>query len=54
MSAVKEFALSKDIQVLQPTNLKDDAFIASLKAINKSDICVRLSMNGMHIAPISS
>ncbi|WP_157454343.1 methionyl-tRNA formyltransferase [Crocinitomix catalasitica] len=36
MSAVKEFALSKDIQVLQPTNLKDDAFIASLKDLNAS------------------
>lgn len=34
MSAVKEFALDKDIKVLQPTNLKSKKFLESLKAMN--------------------
>lgn len=34
MSAVKEFALSKDLNILQPTNLKNPAFQAELKALN--------------------
>ena len=33
-SAVKEYALDKGLQVLQPTNLKDGAFLAELKALN--------------------
>ncbi|MEZ4796600.1 MAG: methionyl-tRNA formyltransferase [Flavobacteriaceae bacterium] len=33
-SAVKVYALSKGITVLQPTNLKNDNFIAQLKALN--------------------
>ena len=33
-SAVKEYALEKGLQVLQPTNLKDGAFLAELKALN--------------------
>ncbi len=32
-SAVKKYALAHDLKVLQPTNLKDDAFIAELKAL---------------------
>lgn len=32
MSAIKEFALSKDLPVLQPTNLKDEDFHAELKS----------------------
>ncbi len=32
-SAVKEYALSKKLTILQPTNLKDDDFIAELKAL---------------------
>jgi len=33
-SAVKEYALEKDLKVLQPTNLKDETFLAELKALN--------------------
>ncbi|MEW7279696.1 methionyl-tRNA formyltransferase [Aquimarina sp. 2201CG1-2-11] len=33
-SAVKEYALSKHIPILQPTNLKDESFIAELKTLN--------------------
>jgi len=33
-SAVKTFALSKELTILQPTNLKDPEFIASLQALN--------------------
>ena len=33
-SAVKQYAVSQDLKVLQPTNLKDDAFLAELKALN--------------------
>ena len=33
-SAVKQFAVSKGIQVLQPTNLKDPIFLEELKALN--------------------
>lgn len=33
-SAVKEYALEKGLQVLQPTNLKDESFLAELKALN--------------------
>ncbi len=32
-SAVKEYALSKNLNILQPTNLKDDSFISELKAL---------------------
>ena len=32
-SAVKEFALSKNLPVLQPTNLKDDVFLSELKKL---------------------
>ncbi|WP_024769077.1 methionyl-tRNA formyltransferase [Aquimarina macrocephali] len=32
-SAVKEYALSKNLNVLQPTNLKDEHFIEELKAL---------------------
>jgi methionyl-tRNA formyltransferase len=34
MSAVKEFAQSKDLEVLQPTKLKDEDFVKRLKEIN--------------------
>jgi len=34
MSPVKEFALEKGITVLQPVNLKDDAFIDKLRGLN--------------------
>ncbi len=33
-SAVKEYALSKNITVLQPINLKDEKFISELKSLN--------------------
>lgn len=33
-SAVKEFALEHNLNILQPTNLKSDAFIEELKALN--------------------
>ena len=33
-SAVKEFALSNNIKILQPLNLKDSTFINDLKTIN--------------------
>lgn len=33
-SAVKTFALSKELTIFQPTNLKDPEFIASLQALN--------------------
>jgi methionyl-tRNA formyltransferase len=33
-SDVKKYALSQHLKVLQPTNLKDDNFIAELKALN--------------------
>lgn len=32
-SAVKEYALSKNLKVLQPTNLKDEGFIEELRAL---------------------
>lgn len=32
-SSVKEYALSQNIPVLQPTNLKDESFLAELKAL---------------------
>lgn len=32
-SAVKEFALSEGLTILQPTNLKDESFLAELKAL---------------------
>jgi methionyl-tRNA formyltransferase len=34
MSAVKEFALSNNLKILQPTNLKDSAFIEDLRKLN--------------------
>lgn len=34
MSAVKEFALEKELKILQPTNLKNEDFQAELKALN--------------------
>ena len=33
-SAVKEYAVSQNLTVLQPTNLKDDSFIEKLKSLN--------------------
>ena len=33
-SAVKEFALKKNLPILQPTNLKDEEFLAELKSFN--------------------
>jgi len=33
-SAVKEYALSKNLTILQPTNLKDEQFLNDLKALN--------------------
>jgi len=33
-SAVKEYALEKGLRLLQPTNLKDEAFLAELKSLN--------------------
>ncbi|MGB5944196.1 MAG: methionyl-tRNA formyltransferase [Leeuwenhoekiella sp.] len=38
-SAVKEFADTKNLRVLQPTNLKDDSFIKDLKAL-RADLFV--------------
>jgi methionyl-tRNA formyltransferase len=32
-SAVKEYALDKNLRLLQPTNLKDESFLAELKAL---------------------
>ncbi len=32
-SAVKEYALEKDLKILQPTNLKDEQFLAELRAL---------------------
>lgn len=34
ISAVKEYALSKDLNILQPTNLKDEQFTEELKQLN--------------------
>ena len=31
-SAVKQYAITQDIPVLQPTNLKDQSFLEALKA----------------------
>jgi len=33
-SAVKEYALEQNLRLLQPTNLKDEAFLAELKSLN--------------------
>ncbi len=33
-SAVKEYAVANNLPLLQPTNLKDEAFLAELKALN--------------------
>jgi methionyl-tRNA formyltransferase len=33
-SAVKEYALAHNLNLLQPTNLKDETFLATLKALN--------------------
>ena len=33
-SAVKEYAISQNLKVLQPTNLKDEAFLEELKSLN--------------------
>lgn len=33
-SAVKEYALEKDLKILQPTNLKDDTFLQELESLN--------------------
>ncbi|KQB44518.1 Methionyl-tRNA formyltransferase [Flavobacterium daejeonense] len=33
-SAVKEYALANNLNLLQPTNLKDESFLAELKALN--------------------
>jgi methionyl-tRNA formyltransferase len=34
MSAVKEYALANNLNLLQPTNLKDESFLAELNALN--------------------
>ena len=34
MSAVKKYALEKGLNILQPTNLKDENFLKELKALN--------------------
>jgi methionyl-tRNA formyltransferase len=34
LSAVKEYALTQDIPILQPTNLKDPSFLEELKEFN--------------------
>lgn len=34
MSAVKDYAVSKNLRLLQPTNLKSDDFLAELKSLN--------------------
>lgn len=39
-SAVKEYALTHNIPVLQPDNLKDEDFIESLKSYNPDIFCV--------------
>lgn len=33
-SAVKEYALEKDLKILQPTNLKDEGFLQELESLN--------------------
>lgn len=33
-SAVKEYALKKELTLLQPTNLKDESFLLALKSLN--------------------
>ncbi|HAT66286.1 MAG TPA: methionyl-tRNA formyltransferase, partial [Flavobacteriaceae bacterium] len=33
-SAVKEYAISRNIPLLQPTNLKDEVFLEELKALD--------------------
>ena len=33
-SAVKEYALENNLNLLQPTNLKDEGFLAELKSLN--------------------
>ena len=33
-SAVKEYAIEKQLNVLQPTNLKDESFLTELKALH--------------------
>ena len=33
-SAVKEYALANDLKLLQPTNLKEESFLAELKSLN--------------------
>ena len=33
-SAVKEYALENNLKLLQPTNLKDENFLAELKSLN--------------------
>ena len=33
-SAVKEYAVSQNLNILQPTNLKDEAFLKELKSLN--------------------
>ena len=34
MSAVKEYALEKNLRLLQPTNLKSEEFLAELKSLD--------------------
>ena len=36
MSAVKEYALEKNLRLLQPTNLKSEDFLADLKSLNSN------------------
>ena len=33
-SAIKEYALANNLNLLQPTNLKDETFLAELKSLN--------------------
>src|SRR5690554_4456725 len=41
-SAVKEYAQSKNLHVMQPTNLKDESFIDELKSlIKKKNIIIK-------------
>ncbi len=48
-SAVKQFAVSKDIPVLQPTNLKNELFLEELSALN-ADIQVVIAFRMMPVA----
>jgi methionyl-tRNA formyltransferase len=53
-SAVKEYALSHQLPLLQPTNLKEDSFLEQLKKLNANlQIVVAFRMlpkSGMEVA----